>query len=245
MKSYIYDIIEEGKINKSLNTAYSVFMLICIVISIIPLCFRKEYPEFKIIDKITVTIFIIDYILRLFTADVKYKEGFISYLKYPFSFMAIIDLVSILPSLTIINNAFKTLRIIRLTKLTRVFRTVKTVRVVRTVRYSKSAGLLISAIKNSKESLLIICWIAILYVFSVALIMFNIEPQTFKTMFDAIYWAMVSLTTVGYGDIYAVSVIGKVISMISSFIGIAIIALPSGIITSALVNELNNSERDQ
>lgn len=245
MKEYIYDIIEDGNKQEKLNRIYSVFMLICIVISIIPLCFRKDCIEFEIIDKVTVTIFIIDYILRLFTADIKYGDGAISYIKYPFSFMAIIDLLSILPSITLINNAFKTLRIIRLSKLIRVFRTVKTVRVVKTVRYSSSANLLIKAIKKSKESLFIICWIALIYVFSVALIMFNVEPQTFKTMFDAIYWAMVSLTTVGYGDIYAVSTIGKLIAMVSSFIGIAIIALPSGIITSALVEELNNKENKE
>ena len=63
-----------------------------------------------------------------------------------------------------------------------------------------------------------------------ALVMFNIEPDTFNSFFDAIYWATVSLTTVGYGDIYATSGIGKILTMISSLFGIAIVALPAGII---------------
>lgn len=72
--------------------------------------------------------------------------------------------------------------------------------------------------------------------------MFNIEPETYNNFFDAIYWATVSLTTVGYGDIYAVSVIGKVITMISSLFGIAIVALPAGIITAGYMEEIGQKE---
>ena len=72
-----------------------------------------------------------------------------------------------------------------------------------------------------------------------ALIVFNIEPDTFSTFFDALYWATVSLTTVGYGDIYAVSYAGKIITMLSALMGIAIVALPAGIITAGYMDELN------
>ena len=75
-----------------------------------------------------------------------------------------------------------------------------------------------------------------------ALIIFNVEPETFKTFFDAVYWATVSLTTVGYGDIYTVSVAGRVITMISAVLGIAIVALPAGIITAGYMQELEDEE---
>lgn len=75
-----------------------------------------------------------------------------------------------------------------------------------------------------------------------ALIVFNVEPDSFNTFFDAIYWATVSLTTVGYGDIYPVSVAGRVVTMISSVFGIAIIALPSGIITAGYMDEIRKDE---
>ena len=225
MVENIYDIIELGEKKPKQNKIYSIFMLICIVLSLIPLCFKEDNYYFQIIDKATVIVFIIDYLLRFFTADVKYNSGALSYVKYPFSAMAIIDLLSILPSLTVINKAFKALRVIRLTRLARILRSIKTVRVVKTVRYSKSASLIAKVIKDSKEALI-----------------FNVEPQTFNSYFDAVYWATVSLTTVGYGDIVATSTIGKIIAMLSSFVGIAIVALPSGIITSGLVKELNNEE---
>ena len=244
MKEIIYDIIEVGEIKPKQNARYSIFMLICILLSLIPLCFKEDNYYFQIIDKATVIVFIIDYILRFLTAGVKYEQGALSYIKYPFSAMAIIDLLSILPSLTIINKAFKTLRVIRLTRLARILKTFKVVRVAKTVRYTKSANIIIKVIKDSKEALLVLCALAIGYILTTAIVIFNVEPETFNTYFDAVYWATVSLTTVGYGDLYATTIIGKLISMVSSFVGIAIVALPSGVITSGLVSELSKGEKE-
>ena len=87
--------------------------------------------------------------------------------------------------------------------------------------------------------------LSVAYVLVSALIVYNIEPETFNTFFDAIYWAVVSLTTVGYGDIYPVTTLGRLVTMVSSIFGIAIIALPSGVITAGYLAELNNkTEKD-
>ena len=75
-----------------------------------------------------------------------------------------------------------------------------------------------------------------------ALIIFNVEPDTFDTFFDAVYWATISLTTVGYGDIYPVSTVGRIVTMVSSAFGIAIIALPSGVITAGYLDEINKKD---
>ncbi len=240
MRSKIYDIIEIGDEYPGLNTAYSVFMLICIALSLIPLGYKESTATLVAFDRITVTIFIVDYILRLFTADCKFGQGATSYVKYPFSPMAIIDLLSILPSLTVVNNALKVLRLFRFFRLTRFLRISKTVRVLKVGRYSKSINILGSVIRKSKDSLLLITGLAIGYIIATALIIFNVEPETFNTFFDALYWATVSLTTVGYGDIYAVSIVGRAIAMLSSFVGIAIVALPSGVITAGFVEELES-----
>lgn len=161
------------------------------------------------------------------------KKGVLSYILYPVTPLAIIDLLSILPSITVLNNSLKLLKIFRL------FRTFRVLRVFKAIRYSKSLTIIINVFKKQKESLLAVGGLAIGYIFISALVIFNVEPNTFNTFFDAIYWATVSLTTVGYGDIYAVSFAGKIITMISSVFGIAIVALPAGIVTAGYMDEIN------
>ena len=80
---------------------------------------------------------------------------------------------------------------------------------------------------------------AVAYVLISSLVIYNVEPESFDTFFDAIYWATISLTTVGYGDIYPVTTSGRIVTMISSVFGIAIIALPSGVITAGYLEEVN------
>ncbi len=86
--------------------------------------------------------------------------------------------------------------------------------------------------------------LAIAYIIISALIIFNVEPDSFNSFFDAIYWATVSLTTMGYGDIYPVTTVGRTVTMISSIFGIAIVALPAGIITAGYMNEINKTDSD-
>ena len=217
--------------NKKSSSCYSSFMLLCIVCSIVPLCFKERTSLFVWIDRITVTAFIVDYLLRWITADMKCqtKKG-IAFLKYPFTFFALVDLLSVLPSLTVLNSGFK---------LFRLFRLGKSFKALRLLRYSKSFNLIISVIKKEKKGLFAVCVLAGGYILLSALIMFQVEPDSFTSFFDAIYWAVVTLTTVGYGDIYPVSDVGRVVSMLSSFMGIAIVALPTGIITAGYMNELS------
>ena len=100
--------------------------------------------------------------------------------------------------------------------------------------------MIVNVFKKQKESLLVVCGMAVGYILISALIVISIEPDTFPTFFDAVYWATVSLTTVGYGDIFAVSTAGKIITMISSVFRIAIVALPAGIVTAGYMEELNH-----
>lgn len=237
MRKRIYEIIEMAPEDDKLSIGYDIFMMITIFISIIPLAFIENNYIFDIIDKITIVIFIIDYILRLITADYKLKDGARSFVKYPFTFMAIIDLLSILPSISIFNRTFKLFKIFRLVRTLRVFR------IFKALRYSRNVQIIKNVFLKEKELLLIVIWIAVAYILVSALIIINVEPQSFKNFFDAVYWATVSLTTVGYGDIYPVTIGGRIITMISSFVGIAIVALPAGIITTGLIDELRNEKK--
>jgi voltage-gated potassium channel len=215
-------------------------MIVFIIASLVPLAFKSENKVFFIIDKVTVVIFIIDYLLRWITADYKFeKKGIVSFIRYPFSFMAIIDLISILPSLTVINDGLKVLRVLRMIRALRVFK------VFKAMRYSKSFEIIGNVLRSSKDSLIAVCALASGYIVISALIVFNVEPDSFENFFDAVYWATVSLTTVGYGDIYPVSDVGRVITMISSVFGIAIVALPAGIITAGYMNEIDKKKTDE
>ena len=234
----IYQIIEKAEDHDMLSAIYEYSMIIVIMVSLIPLAFKSRIPIFDLIDKVAVTIFIIDYALRWLTADYKFSDKSIrSFLKYPFSFMAIIDLLSILPSLSILNSSFKVLRVLRMIRAMRVLRAFKA------MRYSKSFEIIGNVLKSSKESLIAVCVLAGGYILISALIIFNVEPDSFSTFFDAVYWATVSLTTVGYGDIYPVTTLGRIITMGSSVFGIAIVALPAGIITAGYMKEIGNQDK--
>ena len=236
----IFEIIEKSEGTDVLSSIYDCFMIVTIVISLLPLAFKQESRFFFITDRITVTVFLVDYLLRWATADYKFnKKSICSFFRYPFSGMAIIDLLSILPSLKIANSGFKVLRVFRM------IRAMRVIRVLKVVRYSKSFQIIGSVIKSSKESLIAVCTLAIGYIIVSALIIFNVEPESFQTFFDAVYWATVSLTTVGYGDIYPVTTMGRIITMASSVFGIAIVALPAGIITAGYMSELQKEKENQ
>ena len=232
MRRRLFEIIEVAPEGDRASRAYDLFMMASIVISLIPLCFKTHSDALTAIDRITVGIFIIDYILRLITADLKLQNGRASFIRYPFTPMAVIDLLCILPSITVVNSGLKVLKVFRL------FRTFRVFRALKAFRYSKNINIITNVFRKQKDSLMVVCWLAAGYVLISALVMFNAEPETFENFFDAIYWATVSLTTVGYGDIYATSVIGKVITMISAVFGIAIVALPAGIITAGYMDEI-------
>jgi voltage-gated potassium channel len=233
MRKRIYEIIEKSDGNDRLSSLYDYMIIVVIVVSLVPLAFKSDIRLFQVADRITVSIFIMDYFLRFITADFRSGEKSAkTFLRYPFSFMAIIDLISILPSLTVVNSGFKLLRILRM------IRAMRVVRVFKVMRYSKSFAIIGSVLRASKNSLVAVCALASGYIVISALVIFNVEPNSFETFFDAIYWATVSLTTVGYGDIYPVSTIGRIVTMLSSIFGIAIVALPAGIITAGYMNEI-------
>ena len=239
MRKKLYSIIEPAGNGTKLSSIYDFIMMATIIISIVPLAFKETNLIFQWIDYITVGIFVLDYILRLFTADYKLNKSAASFFVYPVTPMAIIDLLSILPSVTVLNNGF------RLLKLFRLLRTLKVLRAFKFLRYSKSFDVIASVFKKQKKVLSAVATMAVAYVLISALVIYNVEPESFETFFDAIYWATISLTTVGYGDIYPITTIGRIVTMISSVFGIAIIALPTGVITAGYLSEINKDQDNE
>ena len=240
MRKRIYEIINVSNGNDKLSMAYDCIMMFLIIISLIPLAFKTFHFPFGVLGKICAAAFILDYILRWLTADFKYgKKSVSSFIRYPFSFMAIVDLLSTLTLLTSLNNSLRVLRVLRLTQVLRIARLFKA------FRYMRSIRIVSNVLKKSKEALIAVFSFAFLYIMVAALVIYNVEPDTFPSFFDAVYWAVVSLTTVGYGDIYPVTTAGKVITMISAIFGVAVVALPSGIITAGYMSELSANKLEQ
>lgn len=239
MRKRLYSVLNSEPNGDKINDFYDVIMIITIVVSIIPLAFKETNEIFRWIDYISVAIFVLDYILRFITADFKLKKSIKSFYIYPFTPMAIIDLVSILPSFTVVNSGLKLLRLFRL------FRALRVLRAFKFLRYSRSFDMIANVFKKQRKVLMAVVLLALSYVFISALIMFNVEPESFNTFFDAVYWATISLTTVGYGDISPVTVTGKTVAMVSSIFGIAIIALPSGVITAGYLAEIKENKNDE
>ena len=176
MRKKIFEIIEPSQNNNILSSIYDAFMIAVILLSILPLCFKQTSNVLNIVDTICLIIFIADYVLRWMTADCKYnKKSLMSFIRYPFGFYAIIDIISILPSVSILNNGFKLLRIFRMARAFRVFRAFKM------FRYSRSVRIIVSVFKKSMESLIAVGTFAIAYIIISALIVFNVEPETFNS----------------------------------------------------------------
>ena len=235
----------EPRNESSLSRVYDWVMLVAIVIGILPLMFREQPTIFWYFDLISGLCFVGDYILRWITADISSKHNrVVAFLIYPFTPMAIIDMLSILPTFNLLSPTFKVVRVSRLLKLLRIFKV---------VRYFEPLMIIVAVIRKQGKILWTVASLALFYIFITALIMFNAEedinPVTgellFRDFFDAFYWAACTLTTVGYGDLYPISNTGRVISILSSIVGIAIIALPSGIITAGYMDELKQRKEMQ
>ena len=235
IRQKIYDIVELKEVNSLASRLYNQFMLILVVISMLPLAFKEDYEIFAITDVVVVSVFIVDYLLNWLTADIRFgQRGIWPFIRYPFSLPGIVDMLSILPALAFIHDGFRLLRI------TRGLRILRMLAVFKMVHHSQNMVLVVRTLKESRDSLLAVGYLAVGYILVSSLIIFNVEPQTFPTFFDALYWATVSLTTVGYGDIYPVSTIGRCVTMFSSLLGIALIALPAGIVTAGYLNALQS-----
>lgn len=242
LKTRTYDIINKGDKHDVASRIYDIWMLVCILVSILPLMSAGSFPIFRITEIITITAFIVDYAARWYTSPLQLKKGWLSYALYPFTPMAIIDLLSILPGLNLIGGTFKLLRLTRLLKI---------VRILKVFRYSNRIEMFVRVLYKERKVLLSVLMLALFYIFLTALVMFNVEPHispttgeaTFESFFDALYWATVTLTTVGYGDLCPVTDIGRIVSMLSSLFGVAIIALPSGVITASYLEELRELRR--
>lgn len=142
LQQKIYDLINKDRKNEMSSRIYDWYMLAMIITSIIPLMFIRDYPIFNIIEIVTVIAFIADYLLRWFSSPVQLKKGWKSYIIYPFTPMAIIDLFSIFPGLNLMNGSWKLLRLTRLLKI---------IRLLKITRYSSKISMFVNVLRLSNN----------------------------------------------------------------------------------------------
>ncbi len=234
MLETIKQIIEEndtptGKIFDIFIQSLIILSLITFSIETLPKLGKNARQILRVIEIIIVIIFSIEYLLRLLVADKK--------IKVVFSFYGLIDLCAILPFYIAQGIDLRSLRVFRLFRLIRAFKI---------LRYSK-------AIKRFKEAFLSVKEELILFVVAMGFLMFiasvgiyyfenAMQPDKFKSIFHCLWWSVVTLTTVGYGDVYPITVGGRIFTFFILLVGIGVIAVPTGLIASALTKTLEKEK---
>ena len=233
----IFYIVEPFSKGHSASKTYDHFMIAVTMISFVPLVFHDEglWP-LHLINILCAIVFIVDYILQFITADYRYKKHSpSSFIRHFFSPMSIIDLIVILSVTTSINSGLRLLRVARLLQVARVF------------RHSRSLQIIKIVFKRAARPLSFAAVLLLVYIFTVAAIMFNEEPELFPDFLDAIYWAVTSMATIGYGDIVPLTALGRALTVLSTLVGIIVFALPTSVITAeyvAVINEYREGKID-
>ena len=245
VKSKAFEIIESGKTLPSRIINITIVILIFLtIITVVANTFdisnawRILFSKFELVSTI---IFTIEYILRVWTSDLLYPQlsPMRARIKYIFSFMAIVDLIAILPLyllffIKIDLQALRTLRALRL------------LRIIKINRYTTALKTITQVFKNKANQLISSMVVVGLLMIIASVLMYNFEseaqPDKFSNEFDSRWWAMSALTTVGYGDVYPITVPGKVLGIVIAFIGIGMVAVPTGIITAGFSEVLHNKK---
>jgi len=198
---------------------------------------------FNYIEVVSVIVFTLEYLLRLWTSDLRFENlsATKARMKYFFSFMAIVDLLAILPFYIpfIIPIDLRVLRALRIVRLLRLFKV---------NRYTSALSTIGNVFKKKASQLLSSVMVVSILMIIASVIMYNVEseaqPEKFQNAFSGLWWAVATFTTVGYGDIFPVTVIGKILSGIIAILGIGLVAVPTGIISAGFIEQFESSKKE-
>jgi voltage-gated potassium channel len=246
--SRIYEILEAAKTGDGISRAFDVFIVTLISLNVIAVilgtveALSSQYGQiFRWFEVFSIVIFTIEYTMRLWVCvtNIKFRHPILGRIKFALTPFAAIDLLAILPFYLPMIMPFD-LRFIRAIRLLRLFRMLKI------GRYSKSVQLLGSVLKNKKEELAITIFAVLVLLICASSLMYYVEnsaqPEHFSNIPSAMWWGVSTLTTVGYGDVYPITTMGKILGAIISLLGVGIFALPTGILASGLVEAMQKKQ---
>lgn len=233
MRQRIFQIVGPAREGDIASRAYDFFVVFVAILSLVPMLFDySKLDPFWIgfledLDVVTAYILIVDYVFRWMTHDFRSGKGWKSFLYYPITPIAVIDILAILPSLGIVSDSFLFFRLFR---------------IIKVFRYSKNLVIITNACSREAKTLGSVFLAAVVYILTVALVVYTSEPQAFVNFFDAICWAATQITTVSFSDSRPESYIAVVLSIASALVAVLIVALPAGIVTGSYINELRLSK---
>ena len=234
--------------DKHWDKVINIFIIILIMLNVIAVMLETvksihaQYAAFfHYFDLVSVIIFTIEYVLRVWSSnhDPRYKHSIYGRLRYMVSPAALIDLVAILPFYihAIVGLDLRMLRILRLLRFFRLFRL---------TAYMTAAKIVSNVFKKRFNQLMLSLLLTVfLIIIASCLVYFaehNAQPDKFTSIPATIWWAVVTLTTVGYGDLYPITILGKIFTSIVLLAGVALLALPAGIITAGFLEETSKSK---
>ena len=238
MKKKVFNIIQIGDKSNPLSRIFDIFIAVVICANILVTFLQTFdelsflFPAFHVIEVITILIFCVEYILRIWTADYLYpdKSEFRSRLRFLISFDGIIDLLTILPFFFLSGMViFRMLRVARIFHLFRLNARYDSFNVITTVLYEKRNQIISSV------------FIVLILMLASSLCMYSVEhdsqPEVFRNAFSGIWWSMSTLLTVGYGDIYPITTLGRIMAICIAYLGVGAVAIPTGIISAGFVEQ--------
>ena len=235
-KKRIFDIIQIGKKDDFVSRAFDIFIVIAIVVNIAVLILETfdalaEYSHIlRSIELITVVLFLIEYVLRIWTSEYLYpdKSKGKAVLRFLVSFDGIVDLCTILPFFFL--SGFVVFRMLRVVRILHLFRI---------NAYYDSFNVITSVLVEKKNQLISSIFIILVLMVASSLCMYSaeheVQPEVFNNAFSGIWWSTSTILTVGYGDIYPVTILGRIMAIIISFLGVGVVAIPTGIISAGFV----------
>jgi len=204
---------------------------------------RASYGAWLIsFEVFSVAVFVVEYVLRLWscTANPQYKHALSGRIRFALTPLAIIDLLAVLPALLLLSGVdLRFLRILRLTRL---------LRLAKLGRYSKALQAMGQVLRNKREELVLALLLMVMILVVAASLMYMAEsesqPEAFSSIPATMWWGIMTLTTVGYGDVYPVTVLGKITAAVIAVAGVGLFALPAGIVGSAFI-ELREQQKSE
>jgi voltage-gated potassium channel len=246
IKKRTWEIVEYARPGDRISKIFDIGLMILIVVNVTMVILdsvpsiHAQYGELIFwFEVFSVAVFTVEYVARIWSCTMLkgYAKPLSGRLRFALKPMLLIDLVAILPFyLHLFGADFMVVRIFRLLRILRIFKL---------MRYSRASSLIGGVLKDKKEELALSTILLMFMLIVTAAMMYHaeheIQPEVFSSIPAAIWWSVVTLTTVGYGDVYPLTDMGKVLGGVIAIIGIGIVALPAGILSAGFVEAINKS----